>query len=115
MLFYGEAKTGKKIHMGNYIVAGRGHASDWGGHASDWVWAFCGADIATWEAGERPPVSRADEFCKNCFRAYAWNIMLAVLVGAGGLPVPAVPELPEHKPTPSQDEYNVIRMERATG
>lgn len=61
--FYGEAKSGKKLHMGSFRVG-------------DEIDAFCGCSIHEWEQGERPPKSKVSEYCKNCFRAYAWQAMV---------------------------------------
>lgn len=68
MFYYGATKTGKRIHLGDFVMTQRG--------ASDWVETFCGVMMDSWEEGEQPPGSRVTDFCRNCFRTYAWQIMV---------------------------------------
>lgn len=69
MIFYGETLTGRRIHIGNWLSP-RLHGRE------DWVYTFCGSEMRSWKEGDRPPVSRANDFCRSCFRRYAWAIML---------------------------------------
>lgn len=78
MIYYGETPKGKKIHVGNFVVkeARRG----------DWVYTVCGNEMQSWVEGERPEGSKVEDFCHNCFRAYAWEIMQKALTDSfGGL------------------------------
>ena len=53
--------------MGNFVMSS---------NRGQWVETFCGNEMLAWEEGERPPGSRVEDFCKNCFRRYAWQIMV---------------------------------------
>lgn len=84
MIFYGETTTGRRIHIGNWLSPR--HTS-----RETWVYTFCGSEMSTWEEGERPPLSRAEDFCRNCFRAYAWQTFLNTAASAPAtVPVPAL-------------------------
>lgn len=69
--FYGSTNLGRKIHMGNSFKA-----VPIGGGKRTIAVSFCGVWMLAWEEGERPPGSRTDEFCKNCFRSFAWDHMV---------------------------------------
>lgn len=71
MTYYGHTPKGKKVHLGDrvqYSLVNRRREAR--------VDTFCGAAMLAYENGELPPASLAQEFCKNCFRSYAWEVML---------------------------------------
>lgn len=71
MYYYGQTYRGLRIHMGNFVLKGRGRR--------EVVYTFCGNEMLSWDEGERPPYSQVEEFCRNCFRTYAWEIMQGVV------------------------------------
>ena len=71
--YYGETPHGHRIHIGNWIERVQGT----GRRQNRVVATFCGSFMLEWEEGIRPPTSRASDFCKNCFRSIAWEIMVS--------------------------------------
>lgn len=104
MYYYGNSVAGKKLHLGNYVLSGRGHA--------DYVFSFCGTDILSWEQGERPPGSRVDEFCKNCLRTYAWESMTIVVTSQASNAIIAMVDLAQAEKW-SFDEFSQHMLELA--
>lgn len=63
---YGGTPTGSRIHLGQVVRQNATH---------QWVPTFCGCDMLTWSEGDRPPLSKAEDYCRNCFRTFAWHFM----------------------------------------
>lgn len=74
MFFYGNISRHTKVHMGDLVLRGRGRVDE--------VETFCGHVMTSWEPGQQPPGDRAGDFCRNCFRAYAWRFMVNSVTAA---------------------------------
>lgn len=71
MTYYGRTPKGKRIHLGDKLQYATNRETR--------VDTFCGAAMLAWEEGAMPPPSFREEFCRNCFRSYAWEVMLEKL------------------------------------
>lgn len=72
--FYGQTSWGKKVHLGTEVVPYPNVDS-----SILVVRTFCGAYMVSPETGSMPPGSYAKEFCKLCFRTYAFDLMVEKL------------------------------------
>lgn len=75
MILIGKTPQGGKVHLGSVVRQGQ---------SRPWVPTFCGADMLAWDEYERPPSEKAGEFCRNCFRSYAWKVMEHAMQQAPG-------------------------------
>lgn len=93
MIFYGTTPYGRRIHIGNWISPR--HRS-----RENFVFTFCGNEMTAWEEGERPPSSKADEFCKVCFRSFAWEYFVVGIKTE--VYEPAYNKAPVYRPAPEK-------------
>lgn len=68
----GTTDHGNKVHIGIHICFhGRGKGR------TEWAISFCGANMYGdhWSRIPTLPLGRADDYCKNCARSIAWDVM----------------------------------------
>lgn len=68
MTYYGKTPAGKKLHMGTKVIPYIGDTR------SFQVQTFCGAQMVSDDTDLRPDLRL--EFCRNCFRAMAWQLLM---------------------------------------